>query len=520
MKKINSIAAAAALMAFAVLVSRILGYVREMILAYYYGAGNTADAFYAAFQIPDLLNYFLAGGALSIAFIPLYHRALARGGPDVAQNLFNIVLGTMGAAVTVVTLVLMQQTPVLIPRIFPGFDAATAMLASDLTRIVLPAQIFFIVGGIMQAVLLAERHFLAAALSPLIYNVCIIIAGLTLHNSMGIEGFAWGTLAGSILGPFLMPLIFGRKVLRFRPRIAPLDRTFASYLIVAAPLMFGQTLLTVDEWLGRFLGASMDPGTVAHIAYARRLIQVPVAVIGQAIAAAALPTLSKMWAEGKTQELNETLTRTLGIGVLLSILAAGAMIGLSQPLVETIYERGAFTARDSAIVAGLVSILSFAIPAWIIQQILLRAFYAREQTLRVMVLCTVITLASIPLYFYGAERLAATGFAMASAIAMTASAVVMIVYARFLHHAPEFSRLWPLIWRGLAACVPAALAANKHYAAWPTDALGIDLWPRQVVALCNLAYGGLVFAVVGYFILTILFAHPLWFTGRMRRAKK
>ena len=509
MKKINSITAAAALMAFAVLLSRIMGYVREMILAYHYGASTTTDAFYAAFQIPDLLNYFLAGGALSIAFIPLYHRALAKRGVEAAQNLFSIVLGTLGMTVIALTAVLFIYAEPLLRWQFPKFDDATLALCVHLTKIVLPAQIFFIIGGILQAVLLAERHFLAAALSPLVYNLCIILGGVFLHSTMGIDGFAWGTLAGAARGPLLMPLILGRKILRITPRVAFLDRQFMIYLAVAAPLMFGQTLLTVDEWLARWFGATLDAGTVAHLAYARRLIQVPVAVIGQALAAAALPTLSKLWAEGKASELNATLSRTLYLGLVLSVIAAGGMAALSQPLVEVIYQHGAFTPKDAAIVTMLVGILAFGIPGWIGQQIILRAFYAREQTLRAMVVCTLITLLSIPLYKGFADWLGVLGIAFASSLAMTVASLVIIGYARIIHDAPGTrAMLWTIL-RATIAVIPASLVANKYQGAWQNLVPSAE-WSLKTNSFLNLAYGGSLYMITTLFIMAFFFPIKKW----------
>ena len=293
--------AAAVLLAASVLLSRVLGYAREALLAYRVGAGASTDAYYAAFQIPDLLNYLLAGGALSIAFLPIYTRHLARGDDAAADRL----LGTLGVGSLLATAALWWWVEPLVKLQFHDFTPQTQALTAHLTRIVLPAQICFITGGIINATLLARNRFGPSAAAPLLYNGGIIAGGLFLppRLDVGVEGFAWGALVGAVLGPLLAPLLDARGRVRVRVRVAPADRAFLGYLVIAAPLMLGQTLLTVDEWYGRWFGALLGPGTVAHLGYARRLMLVPVAVVGQAIAAAALPTLSRLWAEERLDEL-------------------------------------------------------------------------------------------------------------------------------------------------------------------------------------------------------------------------
>jgi putative peptidoglycan lipid II flippase len=295
--------AAAVLLASSVLLSRVLGVAREMLLADRIGAGGAADAYYASFQLPDMMNYLLAGGALSIAFLPLYTRLRTERGEEAAERLLATVLGTFGLLAALATLALWLLAGPLVVLQFGGFDAPTRVLCTRLTRIVLPAQVFFVVGGVVQATLFARGRFLAAALAPLLYNGSIIAGGLALEPWIGVEGFSWGVLAGAFLGPFLVPWLDARRRVRFALRVAPTDRDFLRYLATAAPLMIGQSLLTVDEWYGRWFGSRLAEGTIAHLTYARRLMQAPVAAVGQAIGTATLPALTRLWAEGRRREL-------------------------------------------------------------------------------------------------------------------------------------------------------------------------------------------------------------------------
>jgi putative peptidoglycan lipid II flippase len=479
--------AAAVILAASVLLSRVLGFVREAVLANRVGAGAEMDAYRAAFQIPDLLNYFLAGGALSIAFIPMYTRVLGRDGEAAAQRLFALVLGTVGGIAVLATLLLWWWADALIALQFPRFDPHTQALTAHLTRIVLPAQICFVAGGIVRAVLMARGRFATQALTPVLYNLGIIAAGLAFVGSLGVEGFAWGALGGAVVGALLVPLADARWGARLKLglRIAPLDPDLWRYLLVAAPLMLGLSLLTVDEWYERWFGALLEPGTVARLGYARQLMLAPVAVAGQAIAMAALPTLSRLWSEKRIGELDATVLDTLRVGFGLAALGGAALFALSEPLVAFVYQHGRFTAADSEIVAALLRILSFAVPGWILQQIAVRAFFARGDTWRPMLLATAVALLAIPLYLALGPRFGAEGLAAAGAIAMTCNALLTLFYARHLHRAPDLGALAATACRALVIAGAAAFAA----------ALAVEMWAKTAAPLLQLAVGGLAFAI-------------------------
>jgi putative peptidoglycan lipid II flippase len=478
---------AAVLLAASVLLSRLLGFLREVVLAARLGAGPEADAYQAAFQLPDVLNYFLAGSALSIAFIPFYTRMRADSGAAAGERLFAVVLGTMTALAVVATVVLWWQAEAVVGVLFDDFEPETRALTTRLTRIVLPAQIFFVAGGIVRAVLMAHDRFATQALAPLLYNAGIIAGGLLFGTTLGAEGFAWGALVGALVGPLLAPLLDARRAgIRIGFRIAPRDPSFLRYLVVAAPLMLGLSLLTVDEWYDRIFGDALAEGTIARLAYARKLMLLPVAIVGQAIATAALPTLSRLWAEGRRAELDRTLLDTLRVGLGLALLAAGATLVLAFPAVRVVYEHGEFTALDSIHTASLLAIFAFAIPAWIAQQIALRAFYARGDTWRPMLLATTVALGAFPLYARLGEVLGAEGLAIAGVMSMGANAALTLLLARSLHGGPSLRALLLALLRGFAITWGAALAAQLVLL-WR----GVD--PQ---ALLDLALAGLVYAAV------------------------
>lgn len=471
------------LLALSAALSRLLGLVRERVIAHQIGATQQADAYGAAFLIPDILNYFLAGGALAIAFIPLYSSVRARSGDAAAGALFASVFGTMSAGAVVATAILWWQAEPLVGVFFAGFDPDTQLMTVRLVRILLPAQIFFVAGGILRAVLMARGRFASQALGPLIYNVGIILAGGMWGSRFGAEAFAWGALAGAAVGPFAIPMleVWRDPELRPRVRIAPLDPMLLRYLAMAAPIMLGVSLLTVDEWYDKYFGAGLAEGTVAYLGYGRRLAQVPVGVIGQAVATAALPTLSRLWAAGDREQLDRILSTTLRTGLGLGVLCAAGLFAFAHPVVVVIMETGRFGAADSDRVAGLVAIFAVAVPAWIVQQIAVRAFYARGQMWFPMFLGTGIALAFIPLYVVlGTD---AEGLAIAGAIGMTTSALATLGLARVRHGGPP---LEPIASSAARSLLIAGVAAAVG--AWAGE------WFES--ALATLVSGGAVFALV------------------------
>jgi len=480
------VAAAAALLAASFFLSQVLAFVRNAVLAYRVGVGGDADAYAAAFQIPDMLNHFLGIGALSIALIPLYTRTLAERGEEAANRLFATVLGTLGLVAVLATLLLWCFAEPLVVLQFPDFTADKQALTVHLTRIVLPAQIFFVCGGILRAVLMAQGRFGAQAVAPLVYNAGIIAGGLLLAPTLGVEGFAWGALAGAALGPFGYALLDARGRVPLRLRVAPHDREFLRYLLLAAPLMIGVTLLTMDEWYGRWFGGVLGEGTIALLIYARYLMQAPVRVMGQTTATAALPTLSKLVAEARWEELSGLVLRTLQVAIGLGVLAGAATFALADPFVALVYQRGAFGESDARAVADTLRVFCLAVPAWIVQMIAVRPFYARRDFWRPMLLGTAVALLAIPVYLALGPPFGARGLAGAGVLATTANALVTLVLARRLHGAPQFAPLAGTALRSILISLPAAAAAF-----YCLPGLGGTLG-----ALVDLAVGGSVFALL------------------------
>ncbi|MFT6399109.1 MAG: putative peptidoglycan lipid II flippase, partial [Bradymonadia bacterium] len=208
MSNARELTSAALLLSLATVASRLLGFVREMVIAASLGAGSETDAYLAAFAIPDVINHFLAGGALTAALLPIFAKHLVAGDPERAWLLVSRVLSAAGIVLLIALGIGAIATEPILRFAYPGFDESQIALTARLTRIILPGPLLFTFGAIINATEQARKRFVATALTGLVYNACIIAGGLLGARHLGVEGFSWGVVAGAALGPFLIPIVF------------------------------------------------------------------------------------------------------------------------------------------------------------------------------------------------------------------------------------------------------------------------------------------------------------------------
>ena len=409
----------------AITLSRVIGYIREAYIAYAFGAGLQTDAYVAAFTLPDWLNYIVAGGTASITFISIYTRFLADKREADAQKTFSIVITVMTTVLVIGTLIAEIFTPQFAGWMFHGFNPQQMELCVHLTRILLPAQIFFYVGGVVSAVLLSHRLFLFPAFGPLIYNVFIILGGVVGGHRFGIASLAYGALAGSVIGPFLVNAIGAAKIgTGYRPSFDVKNAAFREWIRLSIPLMIGVSLVTVDDWILRYF-ASSGVGDIARLNFAKRLFAVPIAILGQATGQASLPFFSRLFGEKKYDEFAATVNASVYRITAASLLSTGWMVAVAVPLVDLVYRRGSFTFADSQSTALYFLWFSLSLALWSSQALYARAFYASGNTLTPMVASTLITLASLPMYRFLFHQFSVTGLAVASDLGIAANAVAI-----------------------------------------------------------------------------------------------
>src|SRR5579864_9143245 len=439
-----------------VMLSRIIGYVREAYIAYAFGAGAQTDAYVAAFTLPDWLNYIVAGGAASITFISIYTRFLAEKRYEDAEKTFSIIISVMTVVMIVGTVVAEIFAPQFVRWFVQGFTPEKIALCVRLTRILLPAQIFFYVGGVVSAVLLSHRLFLFPAFGPLLYNVFIILGGVLAGHKLGIASLAYGALIGSFVGPFLASVIGAARIgTGYRPSFDISNPAFREWVKLSVPLMLGFSLVTADDWILRHY-ASSGVGDITRLTFAKRLFAVPIAVLGQATGQASLPFFARLFNEKRLKEFAGTVNDSVYRVAAASFLASGWMMVAALPLIDLVYRRGKFLFVDTQTSAIYFFWFSLSLALWSAQGLYARAFYAAGDTLTPMVAVTVITVLSLPIYSVLFHTFGVVGLAWASDIGI---GINLAALAGLLHFRGLVS-LGEMRWKELGKAAAAAIIAG------------------------------------------------------------
>lgn len=480
-----------------VLLSRALGFLREWMVAHQIGSNAATDAYYAAFTLPDFLNYLVAGGSLSITFIPVFTKFIAEGREEEGWHVFSTVVTFMGISLATLVIVAEIFAPQLVALIAPGFGPTEKARVVFLTRLMLPAQICFYLGSILSAVQYARARFVIPSLASLIYNLGIITGGLVLSSRIGITGFAFGVLAGALTGNLLLQ-IYGahRAGACFVPNLDLRHPGFRLFVKLTVPIMLALSLVFTDNWIIRWFGSYLVPASITWLSYAKVLMQVPVGVVGQAVGVASFPFLAQLYSEGKLDELNRTLNATLRGLVLLLVPTSALTIAISTPLVYFVFSHTRLRGPDFAATASTLAIFSLGMFAWGAQNILARGFYAARDTLTPAVVGTAVTFLSLPLYWSLARSLHHLGLALASSAGVIALAVVLFVLLTRRTANPETGKLVVFFMKvGLASAI-AALACWK-LTQWLETQVG---WQTTLHAFLVLV----VASTVGFIIVGIL----------------
>lgn len=440
----------------AVMASRVIGYARDAYIAWAYGAGGPTDAYVAAFTLPDFLNYVVAGGAASITFISIYTRFLAEKREADAQKTFSIIITVMTAVMIVGTILTEIFAPQFVRWFVKGFTPEQIDLCVHLTRILLPAQIFFYVGGVVSAVLLSHRLFLFPAFGPLIYNLFIILGGVIAGRHLGIASLAYGALIGSFAGPFLASVIGAAKIgTGYKPSFDVMNPAFREWVKLSVPLMLGVSLVTADDWILRHYAAS-GVGDITRLTFAKRLFAVPIAVLGQATGQASLPFFARLFNEKKLKEFAATVNDSVYRVAAASFLASAWMMVAAVPLIDLVYRRGKFLFADTQTSAVYFFWFSLSLALWSAQGLYARAFYAAGDTLTPMVAVTLITAASLPVYSLLFHLFGVVGLAFASDIGI---GINLLALAWLLHYR-KLVPLGDLRWGELGKAGLTAVAAG------------------------------------------------------------
>ena len=419
----KAIGIATLIMAASNLLSRLLGFVRVQVLAYYGGTGSDIDAYVFAFTLPDLINHFLAGSALSITFIPLFQKFFANNDERGAWRFFGNIFysGTILFVLFIAAGYLF--TPDLL-RLTGGnisHNPETFALAVELTRIILPAQMFFFWGALLNGIQYAKKQFLFPALTPVIYNIGIIACGALLYPSIGIRGFSWGVVLGAFVGNVLVQIPGVVKIGARLPFVIDLrDSVLHRYTLLTLPFVFGMGLTFSNEFLFRIFSTFIPNGigALAALDYSYRLMFILVGVFGQSVSAGIYPYLSQLAVEKRFDEMAKLVGDVLAKTAVALIPVSAVLMALSVDVVTVLFQRGSFTAASTALTS---SALFWYLPgAFLCSAVLIvnRIYYAMQDTVFPLAVSTVAVILCLPLYWLGAKNIGVAGVAGAASICM------------------------------------------------------------------------------------------------------
>ncbi|MBI4773169.1 MAG: murein biosynthesis integral membrane protein MurJ [Deltaproteobacteria bacterium] len=380
----RSVTRAAGIVGGATLLSRILGFARDMVIAYFFGTASTADAFFVAFRLPNLLRRLFAEGSFTVAFIPVFTESLTHQGREAALEIARSVLTALGLVLVLISFLGILFAPAVIHVIAPGFtqDPGKLSLTVSLTRITFP-YIFFIglVAGCM-GVLNSLRHFAAPALAPTLLNLSMIGSVALLHSWLEepVYALAWGVLIGGLLQlllqiPFMVKLGFSLVPL-FRFDNPALKRIL--YLML--PSALGAAVYQVSILLSTLLASLLPSGSVSYLYYADRVVQFPLGVFAIALGTASLPSMSRFAAKGDIEGLINTFSHSLRLVLFIAVPSMAGLVVLRDPIVSVLFQRGAFDADASVQTSS--ALLYYAVGLWAFSgiRIVLSAFFSLQDT--------------------------------------------------------------------------------------------------------------------------------------------
>ena len=496
-KRTHTAASAAMLLMASALLSGVLGLVRIKYVNYLFGAGVEQDAYRAAFKLPDLLAYFLVGSAASVSLITMLNRFREQGDDEGADRVLSVVLTTMFAVLAAIMLVAAIAAPLFV-RVAYGdtfLNDARGPLCIALTRMLLPAQLFFFIGSMMSARLQVRKIFIYQAISPVVYNGGIVLGAFLLHKQMGVYSLAVGVLAGVILGSASLNTLGAlRTGLHFRPRIGFRDPAFLEWLRAAAPLMIGVSLVMFDGiFFNRF--ASGQVGQLTLINNAKDLFSAAFNIIGPAVGAASLPFFTSLFQRKMEYEFSSSVARSVSKLFAAGLLVSAWMIALAPWLMDLL-RGGKFNHADAKETTQLFQIFAVTLALWAVQGIYARAFYAASDTKTPAIAGSCIVVLSLPFYWLLFHLMGMTGLALASDLGILAQTATLAI----LLHKKRLVSLAHIEWSELARALVAAVVAAA-VAAFATHHLPAVRTHKGDLVI--IAAGSVVWAAVAFGVLVV-----------------
>ncbi|MFV9504765.1 MAG: murein biosynthesis integral membrane protein MurJ [Oscillochloridaceae bacterium umkhey_bin13] len=373
----RALLSAALLIAFGNIASRLVGFIREPIIAAFFGRGLEVDAFQLAWTVPSTVYDLLIAGAVSAALVPVFAE-YAEGDRDEFWRIVSAVLTIALAALTVLAALAAWQAPLLVTALAGPNQPELHALATPLVRLLMPAVLLMGLSGLATAVLHAQRRFLLPAFTMVAFNLGMVLTIVLLHERLGVTSLAAGAVIGAVAQVALqLPGLRGAKL---RPSLNLSHPAVGRIMRLYGPVALGIAFSIIGTLIDRRLAAGFD-AALSTMRYATTLIQLPLGLVASAVALAVLPTLSRQSAANDEDSFRTTLAMGLKVVLLLILPATAGLAALANPITALVFERNAFTAADTAATAMALLLYLPGLPAAALDQVLIFAFYARKNTL-------------------------------------------------------------------------------------------------------------------------------------------
>ncbi len=483
----GSLARAGLVVTGAFLASRMLGWLRVVVLSNLFGTPEDIgqlDAYYAAFRIPDLMFELVAAGAITSALIPVLSGLIANGERDRAWRVASSVINLMVAALLVFAVVFAVFAPSIVPLLVPGFDEATMALTVELTRLMLIAPIFLASGSIVSAILQTQDRFGVAALAPLMYNASIIAGALLLSPSLGIYSVAVGVVIGAI-GHLLVQVPALRGHFRYTPRVDVRDHAARETFFLMLPRAIGMGVNQITFLVNTALASTVAVGAVVSYTVAFSVLQIPLGVIGLPLGIVLLPSMSRALATGHEIEFGNLVTRALRLLLWLMVFIAAVGIVAREQVVDLLFGWG-FDGETLAATAAALGVFLIGLPANAMNVILTRAFYSGKDTITPVTVAIISVAVNVAVSVATVGSLGIGGLALGIVLGAWFEAIALTILLR-RRHANIVAA--PIIVGGalsLAGAIVAALVAAGVLALVPIP----DGMPRVAGLILELGLAG------------------------------
>jgi len=395
---------AAGVVSMATLLSRILGYVRDMVMASYFGAGLASDAFIAAFRVPNLLRRLFGEGSLSIAFVPVFAECLSHQGKAEAERLAASALRLVTITLVLVSVAGIVLAPVIVRMLAYGFtsDPEKFALCIHLTRIMMPYILFIGLVAMCMGILNVLGHFAAPALAPTMLNIAMIgtvvfFAWLSPSQSTRVVGLALGVLIGGVLQLGLQVPFLIQKGIRFWRSVPIWHPAMKQVMVLMGPAVFGAAVYQINSLVICLLGSLLPQGSITYLYYADRLVQFPLGMFAIAMATAVLPTLSRQAAEGQWDALRSTFSHAIRLIFFITLPSMAGLIILREPIVAMLFKHGAFGDQSTRLTAGALLYYGVGLWAFSAVRILIYTFYALKDTRTPVIMAMIAITANVVL---------------------------------------------------------------------------------------------------------------------------